>query len=90
MADLLNYRKEDFDMNYNINEQKLGFDRVLPWEGQVPALVKEGEHYFLQVKAPEAEKVRFTMNEEEFHAPGKMTESGVWSTLSGQEYSMCS
>ena len=39
-------------MNYNINEQKLGFDRVLPWEGQVPALVKEGEHYFLQVKAP--------------------------------------
>ena len=69
MADLLNYRKEDSDMNYNINEQKLGFDRVLPWEGQVPALVKEGEHYFLQVKAPE---------------------SGVWSTLSGQEYSMCS
>ena len=66
MADLLNYRKEDSDMNYNINEQKLGFDRVLPWEGQVPALVKEGEHYFLQVKAPEAEKVTFTMNEEEF------------------------
>ena len=89
MADLLNYRKEDSDMNYNINEQKLGFDRVLPWEGQVPALVKEGEHYFLQVKAPEAEKVTFTMNEEEF-PPGKMTESGVWSTLSGQEYSMCS
>lgn len=28
MADLLNYRKEDSDMNYNINEQKLGFDRV--------------------------------------------------------------
>ena len=45
MAGLLNYRKEDSDMNYNINEQKLGFDRVLPWEGQVPALVKEGEHY---------------------------------------------
>ena len=90
MADLLNYRKEDSDMNYNINEQKLGFDRVLPWEGQVPALVKEGEHYFLQVKAPEAENVTFTMNEEEFPVPGKMTESGVWSTLSGQEYSMCS
>ena len=64
MADLLNYRKEDSDMNYNINEQKLGFDRVLPWEGQVPALVKEGEHYFLQVKAPEAENVTFTMNED--------------------------
>ena len=46
MAGLLNYRKEDSDMNYNINEQKLGFDRVLSWEGQVPALVKEGEHYF--------------------------------------------
>ena len=53
-------------MNYNINEQKLGFDRVLPWEGQVPALVKEGDRYFLQVKAPEAMKVIFTMNEEEF------------------------
>lgn len=59
-------------------------------EGQVPALVKEGEHYFLQVKAPEAENVTFTMNEEEFPCTGKMTESGVWSTLSGQEYSMCS
>ena len=57
MADLLNYRKEDFDMNYNINEQKLGFDRVLPTEGQVPALVKEGEHYFLQVKPPDRNTV---------------------------------
>ncbi len=76
MADLLNYRKEDSDMNYNINEQKLGFDRVLPWEGQVPALVKEGEHYFLQVKAPEAEKVTFTMNEEEF--PCTREDDGIW------------
>lgn len=76
MADLLNYRKEDSDMNYNINEQKLGFDRVLPWEGQVPALVKEGEHYFLQVKAPEAEKVTFTMNEEEF--PCTREDEGIW------------
>ena len=46
MADLLNYRKEDSDMNYNINEQKLGFDRVLPWEGQVPALVKRRRTLF--------------------------------------------
>lgn len=76
MADLLNYRKEDSDMNYNINEQKLGFDRVLPWEGQVPALVKEGEHYFLQVKAPEAENVTFTMNEEEF--PCTREDDGIW------------
>lgn len=43
-------------MNYNINEQKLEFDRVLPWEGQVSVLVKEGERYFLQVKALEAFK----------------------------------
>ena len=63
-------------MNYNINEQKLGFDRVLPWEGQVPALVKEGEHYFLQVKAPEAENVTFTMNEEEF--PCTREDDGIW------------
>ena len=33
-------------MNYNINEQKLGFDRVLPWEGQVPALVKRRRTLF--------------------------------------------
>lgn len=63
-------------MNYNINEQKLGFDRVLPWEGQVPALVKEGDRYFLQVKAPEAKKVTFTMNEEEF--PCSRGEDGIW------------
>ncbi len=63
-------------MNYNINEQKLGFDRVLPWEGQVSALVKEGEHYFLQIKAPEAKKVAFCMNEEEF--PCTREEDGIW------------
>ena len=63
-------------MNYNINEHKLGFDRVLPWEGQVPALVKEGDRYFLQVKAPEAKKVTFTMNEEEF--PCSRGEDGIW------------
>ena len=63
-------------MNYNINEQKLGFDRVLPWEGQVPALVKEAERYFLQIAAPEAEKVTFVMNEEEF--PCTKEENGIW------------
>ena len=63
-------------MNYNINEQKLGFDRVLPWEGQVPALVKEGDKYFLQMAAPEAKKVSFVMNEEEF--PCIREEDGVW------------
>lgn len=63
-------------MNYNINEQMLGFDRVLSWEGQVPALVKEGEHYFLQLRAPEAKKVTFTMNEEEFSCSRE--ENGIW------------
>ena len=63
-------------MNYNINEQKLGFDRVLPWEGQVPALVKEGDKYFLQMAAPEAKKVSFVMNEEEFSCTRE--EDGVW------------
>ena len=63
-------------MNYNMNEQKLGFDRVLPWEGQVPAIVKEGKRYFLQIAAPEAQKVTFTMNEEEF--PCVRQEKGIW------------
>ena len=68
--------EEKTDMNYNINEQKLGFDRVLPWEGQVSALVKEGERYFLQIKAPEAKKVSFSMNEKEF--PCTRNKDGIW------------
>lgn len=63
-------------MNYNINEQELGFDRVLPWEGQVSALVKEGERYFLQIKAPEAKKVSFSMNEKEFLCT--RNKDGIW------------
>ena len=69
-------RERIHSMNYNINEQQLAFDCVLPWEGQVPALVKEGEHYFLQIKAPEAKKVAFAMNEEEF--PCAREEDGIW------------
>ena len=38
--------------NYNLNEQPLAFDRVLPWEGQVPAFVREGGKYNLQIAAP--------------------------------------
>lgn len=63
-------------MNYNINEQKLGFDRVLPWKGQVPALVKENGHYYLQIAAPEAKSVSFIINEEEHQC--EKNENGIW------------
>lgn len=63
-------------MNYNINEQKLGFDRVLPWEGQVPAVKKENQDYFLQVCAPEAKKVSFLINEKEYLCD--KDEDGIW------------
>lgn len=65
-------------MNYNINEQPLGFDSVLLWENQVPVLKKEGERYFLQIKAPDAKKVAFIIEETEH--PCTMDEDGIWRT----------
>ena len=78
MADLLNYRKEDSDMNYNINEQKLGFDRVLPWEGQVPALVKEGEQA--------TSESTIWLKPEEFSAfPFAKPQQKIWTTFTENE-----
>ena len=50
---------------YNLNEQPLAFDRVLPWEGQVPAFVRESGKAYLQIAAPEAKKVSFVIEETE-------------------------
>lgn len=63
-------------MKYNINEQMLGFDKVLTYEGQVPSLVeKEGKRY-LQVKAPEAGSVSFTYQDVEY--PCEKNADGIW------------
>lgn len=63
--------------NYNINEQALAFDRVLPWEGQTVALCWKGEDScYLQVKAPEATKVSFVIEEKEH--PCIKREDGIW------------
>ncbi len=64
--------------NYNLNEQLLAFDRVLPWEGQVPAFVREGGNYYLQIAAPGAQSVSFLIEEKEH--PCEKDEAGVWRT----------
>lgn len=63
-------------MNYNINEQALGFDRVLPWENQVEVLVKEGGRYFLQICAPEAGSVAFVLGDRKEMCT--RAENGIW------------
>lgn len=63
-------------MRYNINEQALGFDKVLVYESQVPCLIeKEGKRY-LQVNAPEAGTVSFTYQDEEHQCT--RDDDGVW------------
>ena len=64
-------------MNYNITEQALAFDRVLPWEGQVPAceICPDGRA-FLRLAAPEAQKVSVVIMDEEY--PCTRGEDGVW------------
>ena len=64
--------------SYNLNEQPLAFERVLPWEGQVPAFVREGERCYLQIAAPEAESVSFLIEEAEH--PCRKDERGIWRT----------
>lgn len=63
---------------YNLNEQPLAFDRVLPWEGQVPAFVRESGKAYLQIAAPEAKKVSFVIEETE--RPCEKDKNGVWRT----------
>lgn len=64
-------------MNYNITEQALAFDRVLPWEGQVPACeIHPDGRAFLQLAAPEARTVSVVIADEEY--PCIRREDGVW------------
>ncbi len=65
-------------VNYNRNEQALAFNSVLPWKGQVSGVRQdESGQVWLQIKAPEAQKVTFMMLETEY--PAKKNEKGIWS-----------
>lgn len=64
-------------MNYNIEEQALSFDRVLPWQGQAKALtVEEGGRAFLHLAAPTAKEVSFVILEKEY--PCTRNKEGIW------------
>lgn len=64
-------------MNYNIAEQALAFDRILPWEGQVPACeTRPDGRSFLRLAAPEAHTVSVVIMDEEY--PCVRTENGIW------------
>ncbi|MBO7387137.1 MAG: esterase family protein [Lachnospiraceae bacterium] len=65
-------------MKYNTFFQALAFDRVLPYEGQVECLVYEEGKPFLQIKAPEADKVNFRYEEIDHYCT--KDESGIWKT----------
>lgn len=63
--------------NYNIDEQILSFDRVLPWDGQIEAVHwKSDGSCCLQIKAPKALNVSFRILEEEYTCERK--EDGIW------------
>lgn len=62
--------------NYNINEQALCFDRVLPWAGQIGAVNWKDSKCYIQIKAPEAFNVSFRILEEEY--PCVKREDGIW------------
>lgn len=63
-------------MKYNINEQALGFDKVLTYEGQVPCLIEKDGKRFLQIKAPNANAVSFTYQDVEH--PCEKSAEGIW------------
>lgn len=64
-------------MNGNMTEQALAFDRVLPWEGQVPACeIQADGRVFLRLAAPEAQKVSFVIAEEEYIC--SRGNDGIW------------
>ena len=64
-SNVWNERKEEATMNDNVNAQVLGFDPVLITEHQVPVLKKEDSNWYLQIKAPQANKVSFIIEEKE-------------------------
>lgn len=61
---------------YTVNEQALAFDRVLPWEGQVPPVVWENGICYLQLTAGAASKVCCRMEEQEYEF--QRQPDGVW------------
>ena len=64
-------------MNYNMAEQALAFDRVLPWEGQVTACeIHPDGRAFLRLAAPEARTVSVVIMDEEY--PCTRREDGIW------------
>ena len=64
-------------MDYNRAEQALAFDRVLPWEGQVPACeIQADGRAFLRLAAPKAQNVSVVIMDEEY--PCTRREDGVW------------
>lgn len=65
-------------MNYNINEQALAFDRVLPYEGQIECFVQKNGKNYLQIMAPNANTVVFRYQEVDHECTKDA--NGVWST----------
>ena len=64
-------------MNYNMTHQALAFDRVLPWEGQVPACeIQPDGRAVLRITAPKAQTVSFVIMDEKY--PCTRTEDGIW------------
>jgi len=63
-------------INYNVNEQALGFDRVLVYEGQVEPLKWEGDKLYLQIKAPNANSVSYMI--EDVERPCEKQPDGTW------------
>lgn len=64
-------------MNYNMTHQALAFDRVLPWEGQVPACeIQPDGQAVLRITAPKAQTVSFVIMDEKY--PCTRTEDGIW------------
>ena len=76
-SNVWNERKEEATMNDNVNAQVLGFDPVLITEHQVPVLKKEDSNWYLQIKAPQANKVSFIIEEKEYQC--EKNEEGIWS-----------
>lgn len=65
------------DGKSNVNEQILAFDRVLPFEGQVEAVVLKADgSYRLQFSAPDANRVTVLIDEKEY--PCARNQDGVW------------
>ena len=64
-------------MNYNLSEQALAFNEVLPWAGQIPAWeVQEDGKVVIKIMAPQAESVTFLVGDKEYLCVEN--DNGVW------------